>query len=79
MFIDQHGAMTTVFRRTSPEWPKAFAREQAEIAKFRGRKDTYLNILLDTVNFWASRVPRAQFLLRPEHAAGPVDWRSGGH
>jgi ATP-binding cassette subfamily B protein len=41
---------------------KAFAREQAEIAKFRGRKNTYLNTLLDTVNFWASRVPRAQFL-----------------
>jgi ATP-binding cassette subfamily B protein len=61
---DQHGAMTTVIQENiaGVRVVKAFAREQAEIAKFRGRKDTYLNTLLDTVNFWASRVPRAQFL-----------------
>ena len=61
---DQHGAMTTVIQENiaGVRVVKAFAREQAEIAKFRGRKDTYLNTLLDTVNFWASRVPRAQFI-----------------
>lgn len=61
---DQHGAMTTVIQENiaGVRVVKAFAREKAEIAKFSGRKDTYLNTLLDTVNFWASRVPRAQFL-----------------
>ena len=61
---DQHGAMTTVIQENiaGVRVVKAFAREQAEIAKFRGRKDTYLGTLMDTVNFWASRVPRAQFL-----------------
>jgi ATP-binding cassette subfamily B protein len=61
---DQHGAMTTVIQENiaGVRVVKAFAREQSEVAKFRGRKDTYLNTLLDTVNFWASRVPRAQFL-----------------
>jgi len=61
---DQHGAMTTVIQENiaGVRVVKAFAREQAEITKFRGRKDTYLNSLLETVNFWASRVPRAQFL-----------------
>jgi ATP-binding cassette subfamily B protein len=61
---DQHGAMTTVIQENiaGVRVVKAFAREQAEIEKFRGRKETYLNTLLDTVNFWASRVPRAQFL-----------------
>jgi ATP-binding cassette subfamily B protein len=41
---------------------KAFAREQSEIRKFEARRDTYLGTLLSTVNYWASRVPRAQFL-----------------
>ena len=61
---DQHGAMTTVIQENiaGVRVVKAFAREQAEISKFRGRKETYLNTLLDTVNYWASRVPRAQFL-----------------
>jgi len=61
---DQHGAMTTVIQENiaGVRVVKAFAKEQTEIAKFRGRKDTYLNTLLGTVNYWASRVPRAQFL-----------------
>jgi ATP-binding cassette subfamily B protein len=41
---------------------KAFAREQAEVEKFRGRKDVFLNSLLKTVNYWAARVPFAQFI-----------------
>ena len=61
---DLHGAMTTVIQENiaGVRVVKAFAKEQTEISKFRGRKDTYLNTLLDTVNYWASRVPRAQFL-----------------
>jgi ABC-type multidrug transport system fused ATPase/permease subunit len=61
---DQHGAMTTVIQENiaGVRVVKAFAREQSEIAKFRGKKETYMNTLLSTVNYWASRVPRAQFL-----------------
>jgi len=61
---DLHGAMTTVIQENiaGVRVVKAFAREQAEVIKFRGRKDTYLGSLMSTVNFWASRVPRAQFL-----------------
>ena len=61
---DQHGAMTTVIQENiaGVRVVKAFAREQSEISKFRGKKETYMNTLLNTVNYWASRVPRAQFL-----------------
>ena len=61
---DLHGAMTTVIQENiaGVRVVKAFAREQSEIAKFRGRKETYVDTLLNTVNYWASRVPRAQFL-----------------
>ena len=61
---DQHGAMTTVIQENiaGVRVVKAFAREQSEISKFRGKKETYMATLLTTVNYWASRVPRAQFL-----------------
>jgi ATP-binding cassette subfamily B protein len=61
---DLHGAMTTVIQENiaGVRVVKAFAKEHTEIMKFRGRKDTYLNTLMDTVNYWASRVPRAQFI-----------------
>jgi ATP-binding cassette subfamily B protein len=61
---DLHGAMTTVIQENiaGVRVVKAFAREQSEIAKFRGKKETYVGTLLNTVNYWASRVPRAQFL-----------------
>jgi ATP-binding cassette subfamily B protein len=61
---DLHGAMTTVIQENiaGVRVVKAFAKERSEIDKFRGRKDTYLDRLLGTVNYWASRVPRAQFL-----------------
>jgi ATP-binding cassette subfamily B protein len=61
---DLHGAMTTVIQENiaGVRVVKAFAREQAEVGKFRGKRDTYLNTLLSTVNYWAARVPRAQFL-----------------
>lgn len=61
---DLHGAMTTVIQENiaGVRVVKAFAREQAEIAKFRGRRDVFLTKLMVTVNYWASRVPLAQFL-----------------
>ena len=61
---DLHGAMTTVIQENiaGVRVVKAFAKEQTEINKFRGRKESYLGSLLDTVNYWAARVPRAQFL-----------------
>jgi ATP-binding cassette subfamily B protein len=61
---DLHGAMTTVIQENiaGVRVVKAFASEQMEITKFRGRKESYLGTLLHTVNYWASRVPRAQFI-----------------
>ena len=61
---DLHGAMTTVIQENiaGVRVVKAFAREQSEIGRFRERKETYLGSLLGTVNYWANRVPRAQFL-----------------
>ena len=41
---------------------KAFSKEAAQIEKFRGRKELFLATLLDTVNYWAARVPFAQFI-----------------
>src|SRR5438105_2683123 len=41
---------------------KAFAKESAEVSKFRNRKDLFLDTLLKTVNYWATRVPFAQFI-----------------
>ncbi len=61
---DLHSAMTTVVQENiaGVRVVKAFAKEEAEITKFRDRKQTYLDKLLDTVNFWATRVPFAQFI-----------------
>src|SRR5437867_3299045 len=58
---DLHGAMTTVIQENiaGVRVVKAFAREAAEIDKFRDRKDQFLGTLLDTVNYWAARVPFA--------------------
>ena len=61
---DQHAAMTTVIQENiaGVRVVKAFAKEGAEIRKFRRKKTEYLGTLLDTVNYWASRVPFAQFI-----------------
>jgi len=61
---DLHGAMTTVIQENiaGVRVVKAFAREQEQISKFRGRRDEFLEKLLSTVHYWASRVPLAQFL-----------------
>jgi ABC-type multidrug transport system fused ATPase/permease subunit len=61
---DLHGAMTTVIQENiaGVRVVKAFAREGGEISKFQGKKDAFLNTLLKTVNYWAARVPFAQFI-----------------
>lgn len=61
---DRHGAMSTVIQENiaGVRVVKAFAREQAQVERFRVRKEAYLSELLDAVNYWAARVPFAQFL-----------------
>ncbi len=61
---DLHGNMSTVIQENvaGVRVVKAFAREQAEIQKFNHRREEYLKILLDTVNYWSARIPLAQFI-----------------
>ncbi|MCC6234557.1 MAG: ABC transporter ATP-binding protein [Verrucomicrobiales bacterium] len=61
---DLHGAMTSVIQENiaGVRVVKAFARERAEVEKFRARKDAFLTSVTRTVNYWAARVPLAQFL-----------------
>jgi len=61
---DRHGAMSTVIQENiaGVRVVKAFAREAAQVARFRNRRDDYLRELLDAVNYWAARVPFAQFV-----------------
>jgi ATP-binding cassette subfamily B protein len=61
---DLHAEMTTSIQENiaGVRVVKAFAREPDEIVKFRARRDEFVKMLLDTVNFWAGRVPLAQFI-----------------
>ena len=61
---DLHGELTTVIQENiaGVRVVKAFAREPDEIAKFRARRDTFVDAVLDAVNYWAGRVPMAQFI-----------------
>ncbi len=61
---DRHGEMSTVIQENiaGVRVVKAFAREADEISKFRARKEAFLQELTSTVNYWAARVPMAQFL-----------------
>ncbi len=61
---DLHGEMTTVIQENiaGVRVVKAFAKEEAEINKFRGKRDVFLTTLMKTVNYWAARVPFAQFI-----------------
>src|SRR5256885_7942304 len=61
---DLHGAMTTVIQENiaGVRVVKAFAKESAQVKKFRDKKEVFLGTLLDTVNYWAARVPFAQFI-----------------
>src|SRR5216684_1024272 len=60
---DLHWAMKAVIQENiaGERVVKAFAKEAAEIDKFRGKKAAFLNTLMHTVNYWAARVPFAQF------------------
>jgi len=61
---DLHAEMTTVIQENvaGVRVVKAFAREPDEVSKFRGRRDIFQATVLNTVNYWASRVPMAQFI-----------------
>ena len=61
---DLHGQMTTVIQENiaGVRVVKGFAREQAQIEKFAEKKEVFLSSMLQTVNYWASRVPMAQFI-----------------
>jgi ATP-binding cassette subfamily B protein len=61
---DLHGEMTIAIQENiaGVRVVKAFAREGDEISKFRERRDVFVGTLLDTVNYWAGRVPLAQFI-----------------
>ena len=61
---DLHGEMTTVVQENiaGVRVVKAFARENAEISKFRTKRDVYLDTMMRTVTYWSTRVPVAQFL-----------------
>ena len=61
---DLHAEMTTVIQENiaGVRVVKAFAREPDEIAKFRFRRDEFMTTVLSTVNYWAARVPKAQFI-----------------
>jgi ATP-binding cassette subfamily B protein len=61
---DLHGEMTTVIQENiaGVRVVKAFARESDEVSKFRARRDIFMTTVFTTVNYWASRVPMAQFV-----------------
>ena len=61
---DLHAEMTTVIQENvaGVRVVKAFAREPDEVMKFRGRRDLFQTTVLNTVNYWAKRVPMAQFI-----------------
>ncbi len=61
---DLHAEMTTVIQENiaGVRVVKAFARENDEIAKFRARRDRFVNKVLETINYWSGRVPMAQLI-----------------
>ena len=61
---DLHGEMTTVIQENiaGVRVVKAFARESDEVTKFQARRDEFMLTLFTAVNYWASRVPFAQFI-----------------
>jgi len=52
---ERHGAMSTVIQENiaGVRVVKAFARESAEITKFRSRRTDFLKELTEAVNYWA--------------------------
>ena len=77
---DLHGAMTTVIQENiaGVRVVKAFAKESAEVKKFRDRKELFLGTLLDTELLGRARAVRA-IHLRAGFAAGTMDRRPTSH
>ena len=61
---EKHGAMSSVIQENiaGVRVVKAFAQEEAEIFKFRMKREAFLHELSGAVSYWAARVPFAQFL-----------------
>jgi ABC-type multidrug transport system fused ATPase/permease subunit len=61
---DLHGAMSNVVQENiaGVRVVKAFGRELAEVGKFTRKREDYLATLMETVRYWAARVPFVQFL-----------------
>src|SRR5205085_7950017 len=61
---DLHSAMTTVIQENiaGVRVVKAFAKEDAQIAKFLTKKKAFTERLMSTTNYWVGRVPFAQFI-----------------
>ncbi|HEY5751650.1 MAG TPA: ABC transporter ATP-binding protein [Chthoniobacterales bacterium] len=60
---DRYSEMTTVIQENiaGVRVVKAFASEEREIEKFRARNAVFIDAVTRTINFWAARVPMAQF------------------
>lgn len=61
---DLHGDMMTVIQENiaGVRVVKAFAKESEQINKFTRKRDAFVSTVMETVNYWAARVPFAQFI-----------------
>lgn len=61
---DLHGAMMTVIQENiaGVRVVKAFGKETDEISRFERKRETFIQTMRETVNYWAGRVPFAQFV-----------------
>ena len=61
---DLHGAMITVIQENiaGVRVVKAFSKEADEISKFDQKRESFIRTMKETVNYWAARVPIAQFI-----------------
>jgi ABC-type multidrug transport system fused ATPase/permease subunit len=61
---DLHGEMMTVIQENiaGVRVVKAFAKESAQVNKFMRKRDAFISTVMETVNYWAARVPFAQFI-----------------
>lgn len=61
---DLRGEMLTVIQENiaGVRVVKAFAKETEQIRKFAEKRDTFVRSVLETIHYWAARVPFAQFI-----------------
>ena len=61
---DLHGAMITVIQENiaGVRVVKAFSKESEEVGKFERKREAFMRTMTETVNYWAARVPIAQFI-----------------